>query len=98
MRMTAGNIVFFTYSQDIVDCFRNHRMLVVSGMTQFLTQIPFSNKDNADSGYFLQDPRQIINRPGIFTLDDYEYFSFRRERPNISAVIILLLAESPIAR
>ena len=49
--MAAGDIVLFAYSQNIVNRFRNHRMIIVTWMTEFLAQIPFSNQDDADSRY-----------------------------------------------
>ena len=98
MRVTTGYVVFFADLKNVIDRFGDHRMLIVARMAELLTQIAFADQYDADAGNFFQNARQVVDGAGFFALDDDENFTVRRQRPDVGALVILLLRQSPVAR
>src|SRR5262245_64272340 len=96
--MAARNLVLFTDFENGIDRVGNHRMIVISGMTQLLAQIAFADQHHTDSRHFLENSWQIVDATSVLTLNNDEDFSVRCQGPDISAIVVFLLRQSPIAR
>src|SRR5690348_2488690 len=97
MGMAAGDVVLFADRKNTIDFFGHYGMLVIARVPELLAQITFADQHDADAGHFFQDARQVVDSPHLLALNNDEDFAIWRERPNIGALVIFLLGETPIA-
>ena len=57
MGMAARHIMLLADLENAIDGVGHHGVVIVSGMAQLLTEIPFANENDADAGNLLKDSR-----------------------------------------
>jgi hypothetical protein len=75
MRVAARHVVLLADLENAIDGFGDDGMLVISRVTQLLTEVAFADQDDADTGNFFQNSRQVVDGARFFALNDDKDFS-----------------------
>src|ERR671935_1599495 len=98
VRVSADNAVLAADATDGRHRLHNGGMIVLTRIAEVLREIAFADEHHTDSGYLLQNPRQVIDRPHLFTHDDDQNLAVRHERPHVGLCVVFLRRDAPVAR
>ena len=98
VRMADHDVCFLQVSTIALHPFEHDLVLVLARIAEFLRQVAFADQDAADARHVLKHVVEILDAAGVFDLQDAENLALRIERPDVGLLIILLLAEAPVAR
>ena len=74
----------------------HHLVLVLARIAELLRQIALADQDGADARHVLQDILEVLDALGVLDHQDDENLALGIERPDVGAVVIVLLTDAPI--
>src|SRR5580698_808835 len=98
MRMADHDIVLLAGVDHALHPLQQLRMLILARDAELLTEIAFADQDGADAGHLGQHGVEVFDTTGVLDLQNAENLALRIERPHVGFIVIVLLAEPPIAR
>src|SRR3984957_2986672 len=96
--MADGDLEALARRHHLADRGEHLGVLVLARMAKLLGEVALADQDAADSRDVLQDVRQILDAGSVFDHQDREDLARRVERPDVGALVVLLLREAPVAR
>ena len=98
MWVADDHVVLFANRHHLGHRVEHDLVFSLARITELLTEVAFADQHGADAGDVFEHVRQIFNPHRVLDLQHHENFAVRRQRPDIGALVIFLLGDTPIAR
>src|SRR5262249_2833476 len=73
------------------------RVLILARITELLREVTFPDQDCTDARYLLEDGVEALDPARVLHHQNHENLALRVERPDVGAVVIVLLRDAPVA-
>src|SRR5208282_532840 len=98
MRVTDHDVVFLAGVDDAFHLFQHGFVLVLPRVAELLRQVAFADQDAADARHIVEYVVEVLDAACILDLQDAKNFTLRIKRPDVGFLVVVLLAEAPVAR